>query len=327
MQTQYKTIILLLISIISAGLAQGLSIIAIPWYFTDNLNQSSFFSLGYGIITFFGLFWGLYAGVMIDNFNRKKILLYINLCCACVFGGIYIYFKFINGHSPIIILLGFGACSLYYMIFFPNLYAITQELTNKKDYVKVNSLIELFIQTISIIAATICGLLLAGGEEFVNYFNLSFLEFKKWDIRNLFLLNSILYLITFTLLMFVDYQPRKNLSNHNLQKTLQDIREAVSFLIGKKNILIYGVASQIVFAFLIVELFSLLPIFVKNCLNENVITFSLADVTYGFGALIAGLITTKTLKKSNKIDFTILLIMTAGYSFFLMIKFIEVNIL
>ena len=84
-------------------------------------------------------------------------------------------------------------------------------------------------------------------------------------------------------------------------------------------------ASQIVFAFLIVELFSLLPIFVKNCLNENVITFSLADVTYGFGALIAGLITTKTLKKSNKIDFTILLIMTAGYSFFLMIKFPNLN--
>ena len=72
MKTNYQSITLLLISIITAGLAQGLTIIAIPWHFTDQLNLSSRFSLLYAIITFIGLFWGLYAGVIIDSVNRKK---------------------------------------------------------------------------------------------------------------------------------------------------------------------------------------------------------------------------------------------------------------
>ena len=72
MKTNYKTIGLLLMSIISSGIAQGLTIIATPWYFTDSINKSSTFSLLYGITTLIGLFWGLYAGVIIDLFNRKK---------------------------------------------------------------------------------------------------------------------------------------------------------------------------------------------------------------------------------------------------------------
>ena len=268
MKTQYKIIILLLCSVISASLSQGLSIIAIPWYFTDELNLSSYFSFGYGIITFLGLFWGLYAGVLIDSMNRKKILLYINIICAFIFGSIYIYLNFIKSTNPIVLLLGFGGCSFYYIIFFPNLYAMIQELTNKKDYVKTNSLIELVLQTINIIAAILCGLLLAGGEEFVNYFNFYFLEFNKWEIENLFLLNSILYLITFILLRFVDYQPKKNLFNHTIKNTLTELKIIIDFLAHKKSILLYGIASQIVFAFLIVELFTLLPLFVKNCLHD-----------------------------------------------------------
>ena len=73
MKTQYFSILLLLIAIISSTIGQGLSIISIPWYFTDILDESSTFILGYCIITFIGLAWGLYAGVIIDNYDRKNI--------------------------------------------------------------------------------------------------------------------------------------------------------------------------------------------------------------------------------------------------------------
>ena len=104
MKTNYQSIILLLTSIITAGLAQGLTIIAIPWHFTDQLNLSSRFSLLYAIITFIGLFWGLYAGVIIDSVNRKKILLYSNWTGCLIFVSIgikivnlfCIYIKFLH---------------------------------------------------------------------------------------------------------------------------------------------------------------------------------------------------------------------------------------
>ena len=33
---------------------------------------------------------------------------------------------------------GFATCTFYFIIFFPNLYALAQELTKKKEYVKIN---------------------------------------------------------------------------------------------------------------------------------------------------------------------------------------------
>jgi len=327
MKTQYQTIILLLISIMSSSLAQGISIIAIPWYFTDTLQQSSRFAFGYSLITFIGLFWGLYAGFMIDNFNRKKILLYINILSSLIFCFITISLKMHYNPSSIIILLGFGSCSLYYIIFFPNFYAIIQELTKKTDYVKVNSLVELFLQFINIFGAATCAFLLADSNDFFNYFNINSVRLPKWEIENIFLLNSILFLITFILITFIKYSPKKKPNyHHSISQIFMEIKTGVQFLIDKKTILIYGICSQIVFAFLIVELFALLPLFVKNCLNESIITFSLADLTYSIGALLAGFFTTIALKKINKIWLTILLIIVTIIGFILMITFWNLNI-
>lgn len=98
------------------------------------------------------------------------------------------------------------------------------------------------------------------------------------------------------------------------------------FLKNNNNILIYGICSQIIFAFLIVELFTLLPLFVKKCLNQNIIIFSLADVTYGLGAIIAGLITRKLLKYIDKVSLTIFFIIITAYAFITMISFLDLSV-
>ncbi|MAQ32056.1 MAG: hypothetical protein CMD26_04945 [Flavobacteriales bacterium] len=321
MKTKYRSIILLLISIISATIAQGLSVISIPWYFTDILEKSSVFTLGYSAITFFGLIWGLYAGVIIDNYNRKKILIYINLSSTLLFALLGIYLVVIDPNSVIAPLIGFGACSFYYIVFFPNLYAIIKEFTSKKDYIKINSIVELFIQSTNIISATLCGILLSGSSEVLDYFNLVLFDFEEWSVENIFLLNSIMYFITFGLLLFVKYHPERKKTIYNVKKAIKEVQLAIKFLKKNQDILIYAVCSQIVFAFLIVELFALLPLFIKNCLNENVITFALADVTYGFGAILAGFTTVILLRYYNKLIVTIILIIIAGYAFTIMVEF------
>ena len=321
MKTKYLSIGLLLISIISATIAQGLNVISIPWYFTDVLEKSSIFTLGYSAITFIGLVWGIYAGVIIDNYNRKKILLYINISSSLLFAFLGFYLLLIDSNSIIMPLIGFGACSFYYIVFFPNLYAIIKEFTNQKDYIKINSIVELFIQSTNIIAATLCGILLSGSSKMLNYFNLVLFEFSEWSVENIFLLNSIMYLITFGLLLFIKYNPKQQKSIYNLKKVIKEVQLAIKFLKKNPAILIYAVCSQIVFAFLIVELFALLPVFIKNCLNENVITFALADVTYGLGAILAGFTTAMLLRYYNKLILTIMFILIAGYAFTIMIEF------
>lgn len=72
MQNKTALYLLLLANSVS-GFAQGISMISIPWYFTDVLQQSSLFGLIYAITTALTLFWGLYAGTLIDKYPRKNI--------------------------------------------------------------------------------------------------------------------------------------------------------------------------------------------------------------------------------------------------------------
>ena len=65
--------------------------IAIPWYFINIANEGSIFGALFAIITFFTLFWTLYAGTLVDRFKRKSIFQAINLIgfIFLIFFGLY----------------------------------------------------------------------------------------------------------------------------------------------------------------------------------------------------------------------------------------------
>ena len=325
MRTNYTIIILLLFSVVSASFAQSITIISIPWYFAE-INKSSIFSLLYALITFLGFFWGLYAGIIIDSINRKKILLIINFINSVFFGSVGLLTVLYGVQHDMFFFLNFFLCSFYYIIFFPTLYAIIKELTHPLQYVKINSLVEVFFQTTTIIAATICGVLLSGSEVISEYIDVKLIPFEKWEIGEVFLLNSIMYLITAISMLYIPYRPKSNTKTLSIKNTFNEFNVSLNFFKKNKSILIYGICSQSIFGFLIVELFTLLPLFVKNCLNENILVFSLADVTYAIGAIIAGFITIKILNKIDTISYTIFLIIITGFSFLIMIKFINIYI-
>jgi len=84
-----QAILLLFLSNIISGLAQGISMIAIPWYFIEIVDMPEFFAVSYLLITFSTLFWGIYAGSLIDRYSRKKIFILTNFVC----GFIIIFFR------------------------------------------------------------------------------------------------------------------------------------------------------------------------------------------------------------------------------------------
>ena len=103
-----SAIYLLFASNIISGFAQGISMIAIPWYFTNTLDLNSTFSLIFGIVTFLGLFWGLYSGTIIDRYNRKMILEKLNFYTGLIiflFSTCIIYFNSTNVSTMLIALV------------------------------------------------------------------------------------------------------------------------------------------------------------------------------------------------------------------------------
>ena len=74
-----QAITLLFLANIISGLAQGISMVAIPWYFVKVVARPEVFANAYFLITFITLFWGIYAGTLVDRYSRRNLFIIINI--------------------------------------------------------------------------------------------------------------------------------------------------------------------------------------------------------------------------------------------------------
>lgn len=205
-----KALYLLLSANAVSGMAQGISMLAIPWYFADVLKQSSTFGIMYGTATILSLFWGLYVGTLIDKYSRKNIFLTISIVGTLFIGSIAAFGFYNNGLSAI----GIGAVFCYtmfvYNIHYPTLYAFGQEISDKKDYRKINSLIEVQGQSTSIIAGALAAVLITGiNTDFLAKLGLEsfdFLLIEPWQMHEIFLLDAVTYALALGLISLIKYE-------------------------------------------------------------------------------------------------------------------------
>ena len=306
---------LLFLSHIVSGISSGITMISIPWYFTDSLNLNSSFSFMFGIVTFLGLFWGLYSGTLIDKYNRRKILELINLFSGLLIisiGFLLTFFQINKDFSILLIGAVFAITCFYYIIYYPTLYALIQEISKKKNYIKMNSYMEIVGQSTTVFAGALAAILLSG-------INLYGLQIDPWSMEKILILDGTTYLLGSLIISFINYTP-KNLKSFRNKPIFSRLKIGFNFLKYKKLILIYGVCSHIIFAFLLVELFTLLPILIKNFFSKGAYLFAITDVCYAVGALFSGFFIYKWVKYYNKIQLTIILILLTSLSIIILIS-------
>ena len=287
-----QAITLLFIANIISGFAQGISMLAIPWYFADILGMSSTYAKGYAILTFISLFWSLYSGTLVDRYSRKKLFLYSNFACSILIGSAAFY-GITNEHTPWILALAvFGTTMFHYSIHYPNLYAFGQEITEKENYGKLNSYIEIQGQSTSIFAGAFAAILLSGTEnQVMNLMGINIplpFDIIPWKIHEIFLMDAITYGAAFLIILFIKYQP---LVKNEIDKgnVLERLKNGIKFLKANPLIFIFGVCSYMIFTFLIVEMFVLVPSYVNNYLHSGGNVFASSEVYYSIGAVLAGM--------------------------------------
>ncbi len=287
-----QAITLLFAANIISGFAQGISMLAIPWYFADILGMSSTYAKGYAVLTFVSLFWSLYSGTLVDRYSRKKLFLYSNLTCALIIGSAAFYGIY-NGHTPWILALAvFGTTMFHYSIHYPNLYAFGQEITEPENYGRLNSYIEIQGQSTSIFAGAIAAILLSGTEnQVMNLMGINIplpFDITPWEIHEIFLMDAITYVAAFLIILFIKYQP---LIQNEIDKgsVLERLKNGINYLKENPLIFIFGVCSYMIFTFLIVEMFVLVPSYVSNHLSGGGNVFASSEVYYSIGAVLAGM--------------------------------------
>lgn len=313
-----KSLVLLFTANTISGFSQGLSMLAIPWYFAKQ-NQSSTFTFAYGIITVIILFFGLYAGTLVDRFSRKANFLAINLIC-----GVALLAIALTGYSqaylnPFMVISVFAITLLNYNIHYPTLYAFAHEITLPEQYHKVNSWIEIVGQSSSIMSGALAAILIDGVNPAAGKlagFTLPFkIDIPKWEIWEIFMLDATTYFIAAALIYSIKYKPVKE-KVVELGSVFKRMKTGFIYLKQNPYLLWFGVFSYAVFAALLVCIHSLLPIYVEKHLHEDGSVFAAADLIYAIGALSAGLFVGKVFGSNQTLRAIIMLTALAGCLFF-----------
>lgn len=286
-----------------SGFSQGISMLAIPWYFAKH-NQGMFFNQAYTLVTLMVLVFSLFAGAWVDRYSRKKNFLAINLICGiylAIISSVGIMQEQLN---DILIVSAFALTMLNYNIHYPTLYAFAQEVTPAHKYERINSQMEVLNQSISVLSGGMAAMLLDGFSN--RYFTI-----KAWTISEIFALDALTYFIAFALIYLIPYTHNSNHEKH-IEPIFIRIKNGFEFLNQNRSLLIFGLFSYAVFAMLLVEIHAVLPSYVKWHLKADGSVFAIADTIYAVGALSAGLFIRKTFNSiDNRISVMALTILVA----------------
>ena len=282
---------LLFISNAVSGFSQGICMLAIPWYFSKILGKPELFGVMYATTTFVMLFWGLYAGTLIDKFSRKSVFLAINLFGLILLGSAA-SLGFILGEVPAwTAMLVFSGTILVYNIHYPALYAFGQEITERQYYGRFTSWTEIIGQSTSILSGGAAAILLsgvsAGKHEIAGYtIDLPF-RIQAWTLHEVFLVDAITYAIGFVLILMIQYQP---IAIRHIEKgsVIDRIRLGVAFLKNHPLVFVFGNASYAIFVVLLVTFQQLMPIYIDQHLHAGAGMYAFSEVMYSVGAMLAG---------------------------------------
>jgi MFS transporter, DHA3 family, macrolide efflux protein len=270
-----------------SSFAQGLSLIAIPWYFASILNMESYYAQAFLVITFFTFFLSLYSGTIIDRYNRKTIFLGINAIGFLILLSASLYGFFIEPVPPFLAVAVLAFSLFTFQIHFPNLYAFGQEVVDSHEYGRFSALIEIQNQATIILSGVVAIALLPTANAGSTSLLPAWWQFEPWELHSIFLLDASTYLIAFFLIWRIRYTPKiaRTIEHGSVWKRLSS---GFRYLKDKPKLFIFGVASHAVFVILIIHGFYLINLYIDNYLQESSEIYAISEVLYSVGALLAG---------------------------------------
>lgn len=300
-----------------SGIAQGITMLAIPWYFVRIAEQETLFGKVLLVVTFLSMIWGIYAGTIIDSSNRRDLFSRVNLTGFIVLIFLSLASQFIPESHLLWGGLAFATTVFIYNIHFPNLYALAQEITEREHYRAVISQLEIQGQLTFTLAGGFAAILLSGIPGQFNLLGLSLdlpIQLRALTLSELLYLNAAAYLVTVVLFQFVRFEsitPRE----YEPENIRQRLAKGFSYLWERRAIFYFGNLSLLLFVCILVEGLYVLPTFVHSFLGAEGDVYAQSDMAFSIGALLAGFLTTKVFSPQKPLTGIISLMIIGGLLF------------
>ncbi len=321
-------IILLFIANSISTIAQGISMIAIPWYFVK-MDMFPIYTKWFILVNCLLIFWAPYSGILIDKYDRRKIFMVTNLISGIIVLAISAFGVYSGGLVWYWIAIVFAITFLNYSIHYPNLYAFVQEITEPKLYNRITSLLEIQGQFSSMVAGAAAAILLEGtknGETEIFGFTLKIpFEFEAWNIEYIFLLDGITYIVSLLIIALISYVSLKR-SRVESGGILKRLKSGIQYFKKYPEVFVFGIASYCLFVTVILEGFLLGAKYVKSHMNGEGDMYAISDMFYAIGALLAGASIVYLFKSRSKPSGIIILTLATAALFFVLFWTKNVNI-
>ncbi len=313
----FSALVLLFTANTISGFSQGACMIAIPWYFVDTLQAPELFGKIYFFVTFVSIFWGPFAGTLVDKYNRKYLFLAENVFGAFMFLSIAAY-GFYNGHIPTpLVAICFAATFFVYNLHYPTLFAFAQEIIEEKYYGKISTWLEVQGQFTSMISGAIAAVLLSGVVKGPTQFlgldiNIPF-SIEAWSLQKIFLMDGITYTISFVLISFMSFVPTV-IRKKEAGNVIKQFKIGITFLKDNPMIFVFGNAAYFIFVTIMVTNYMVMPEHIKTALNGDGNDFALCEMFYALGALGAGLSARLLFKRTTSVAGNIVLTILGAFT-------------
>ncbi len=302
-----------------SGFAQGISMIAIPWHYTNVLGLPQVFAQIMLLVSVISIFWGIYSGSLVDRFDRQRI--YMGVCVAgCLMLVLAALKGFITGQMDgITVGTVFAGTFLIYNIHYPNLYAFVQEISDPKDYGKISSYIEIQGQFTTAVAGAMAAVLLGGSTDgFIRLFGLEIpvpFTFEAWSLERVFVLDAITYVAAFSLVAFIKYEAVAK-RHIEVEPIWKRIKVGMAFLKRNPLLLLFGTFASNIFVAIIVVNFFLKPVYVSQHLKLGPDVYATYEIYFALGSLFAGLMIRRIFSSSGTPWAIVVLHLVAAAVFF-----------
>lgn len=293
--------------------------VAIPWYFTDVVEAPGTFARIYLAVTLVSLFWGVYAGTLVDRYDRKHLMIAEAMAGASIFIPTALVGFQLGGLPAWAVGLMFATTIFIFNIHYPTLYAFAQELVEPKDYSRITSYIEIQGQTSTVLAGGLAAMLLSGVDWSLpavlqNLVGLERFVIEPWPLHQIFLLDGLTYATAGFVVLFISYQSTKVRQTEN-DPVFDRLKRGVRFLTNHPMVLLFGAVAPIIFASILTSIFLLNPNYVRNFLLAEAEVFAASEITFAFGSLMAGFFIQRLFSFTNPVMACIILCFGAGLSY------------
>ncbi|MGF9976881.1 MFS transporter [Viridibacillus arvi] len=260
---------LIIFANIASSIGSGITMIAIPWMLVSSDNGNTVFGYISICMTIINFLITPFIGNLVDNMNRKKILLISEFVCFLLL-MLFTLMGFIGlpyelWQYTIIYMIG----SLYYTIFFPTMFALNQEIFNKDQYKALNGTMEVQSQLSSMIAGALASILLV-----------------KWDLHYILLLDVLSYAAAIYFYMKLPYmgKPIDKKGETNKARVSAGLR----YMMIRPTMFVFLVFSIMPFIGVMITNY-LFPVYLRDVLKASASAYGIESMVYAFGAIIAGM--------------------------------------